>query len=386
MLVNFVITSRKRGIRAVKRSVLKFFKNIDERNSDNPLEERIFNSFCILMTLTAIVSGVGNYFIELPKWIVWYCFIGAIFGIYSYYLSKVRGRFKLAKLFFLANAYIGGAVIWFFDGGMDGPVSFYMLSLIVLSASLGGKSDFTLLSLNIALISALYFINHLRPELVSLYKTPNYRITDLIGTYATMGVLVYFIVNFLVKNYSKEKAKVEKQRKHLEKLNGELNRVASRDFLTGVLNRRRFIEFSECEIKKSYENKSSFTLVIMDIDNFKQINDSYGHYLGDEVLKEFTAIVRGNVRDSDLFGRLGGDEFILGLVDTDKNEAFRIAERIRMACSGSKLICDECSIKFTVSLGMAEVLSDYDLNLLIKKADKALYIAKNNGRNRVETS
>ncbi len=322
----------------MKGSVLKFFKNIDEQNSDKPLEERIFNGLCILMTLVAIVSGLGNYFIKLPKWIVWYCFIGAIFGIYSYYLSKFRGRFRLAKLFFLANTYIGGVVIWFFDGGMDGPVSFYMLSLIVLSASLGGKHDFIVLVLNIALISGLYVINHLRPSLVSLYKTPNYRITDLIGTYTTMAVLVYFTVNFLVKNYSKEKAKVEKQRKYLEKLNEELNKVASRDFLTGVLNRGKFIEFLERELKKTYATKSSFIFVIMDMDNFKQINDSYGHYVGDEVLKEFTDIVRRNIRDSDLFGRLGGDEFVLGLVDTDKNEAFRIADRIRMVCSESKLI------------------------------------------------
>jgi len=173
------------------------------------------------------------------------------------------------------------------------------------------------------------------------------------------------------------------KRKIMEK---ELERLATTDPLTGSKNRRSFLDLFEKEYQRSKRYNHNFALFMMDIDHFKTINDTFGHDMGDMVLKILVAQSYSVLRDSDIFGRWGGEEFIIMLPETDLTKASAAAERLRAVLSESKLVTDtKEEVHFTVSIGFT-VVTDKEATVheIIKKADHALYQAKHLGRNRVE--
>lgn len=159
------------------------------------------------------------------------------------------------------------------------------------------------------------------------------------------------------------------------KENGEI------DYLTKIYNRSKFYEVAEKELKSAKRYSYPVTLMMLDIDYFKKINDSYGHKWGDGVLKEMVGEISKNIRGTDVFARWGGEEFIFLLPHTEKSNAIKVAEKIRKVIDGSD---SEKLKEVTVSIGIAEVdLEDPDIDKIINLADKAMYRAKENGRNQV---
>lgn len=164
----------------------------------------------------------------------------------------------------------------------------------------------------------------------------------------------------------------------------ELEGIAWRDPLTSLLNRRAFAERYEGIRNKHQRSGGPLSLLIVDIDHFKEINDQHGHHTGDQVLKEIATILNDVIRPSDLVARWGGDEFLLLLSDTDMANAQLIAERIRnrIICSPElKSVTDK---GLTASIGVAEQRSGYNLDLHVQQADAGLYRAKKEGRNSVQ--
>ena len=172
-----------------------------------------------------------------------------------------------------------------------------------------------------------------------------------------------------------------------KKMQEELRRMATTDFLTGINNRRNFMELAEKEMNRSRRYKHPCSLLMLDIDHFKKINDTYGHSAGDKVLIEFCMVCLKELRENDVFGRIGGEEFAIVLVESDANKALFAAERIRQSVASNKMnYDDEAKINLTVSIGITEMLSGDDLNSIFERADTALYHAKESGRNRVKIS
>ena len=161
--------------------------------------------------------------------------------------------------------------------------------------------------------------------------------------------------------------------------------LAITDPLTGLYNIRHFFKLAEIEISKLKRYKKTCSCLMIDLDHFKNINDTYGHIVGDKVLIEIGKRIKEGIRDYDILARYGGEEFIILLPDTDLENAIAVAERIRKNIASSEIeINDEVKIPITVSIGVASANgSDIILDELIKKADRALYIAKNSGRNKV---
>lgn len=172
------------------------------------------------------------------------------------------------------------------------------------------------------------------------------------------------------------------KRKKMEK---ELEKLATTDSLTGVQNRRSFLQDFEQELTRCQRYEHKLALIMMDVDHFKNINDTYGHNTGDKVLKLLVAEIHGLLRSTDMFGRWGGDEFIVLLPESDIHQASTVAERIRGNLSKAEVVSDDgVLVRFTVSIGMTVVENrDGLLDDVIKKADKALYMAKQQGRDRV---
>ncbi len=168
----------------------------------------------------------------------------------------------------------------------------------------------------------------------------------------------------------------------LKRQERELTRMAWTDGLTGTLNRRRFMELSKIEFNRSIRHGRSLAVLVLDIDHFKKINDQHGHAAGDQVLVEIADRWRRTLRDHDLLGRLGGEEFGVLLSETHKGGAFRVAERLRSATQEQPVSYGENLIKVTVSIGIGKMDERYEsIDEMLMDADNALYNVKRNGRN-----
>ena len=171
-----------------------------------------------------------------------------------------------------------------------------------------------------------------------------------------------------------------------KKLERELDRLAHTDALTGLLNRRSFLEKSRAEWARFQRYPRALSTLMIDLDHFKGINDAHGHDAGDEVLRSFAETVSGMLRENDIFGRVGGEEFAIILPETELSTAALAAERIRKKLETTPILYGSKTIGATVSIGVAEAKDeDEDFTALLQRADQALYRAKNEGRNRVLT-
>jgi len=178
----------------------------------------------------------------------------------------------------------------------------------------------------------------------------------------------------------KTQLKLQELIKRLQNTKIELEQLASKDFLTGIYNRRSFEAFANALINSHKE----IALILIDIDHFKYINDTYGHLIGDEVIKYIVDRIRTLIRNDDLFARIGGEEFVILLPDTSLKEAKKIAEKLRDSIYKDNIVLNKLDINITISLGVASLTKDETLKDLLQKVDIALYKAKKNGRNRVE--
>lgn len=163
----------------------------------------------------------------------------------------------------------------------------------------------------------------------------------------------------------------------------QLVRLATTDPLTGLANRRKFMEAAAEEVERIRRYARPLCLLMLDIDHFKVINDTYGHDAGDEALRVFSNTVQANLRDTDLAGRLGGEEFAVLLVETDITGALDLANRLRQAVADIQMVVNDKEIRFTVSIGVSGFQPDDGVERLLHRADLALYEAKGRGRNQV---
>lgn len=162
------------------------------------------------------------------------------------------------------------------------------------------------------------------------------------------------------------------------------NQLATSDGLTGINNRRYFYEIAKSEFERCLRYKSPLSIIMIDIDHFKFINDNYGHAAGDQVLIQFVERVKRELRSTDILARYGGEEFIILLPETDIEEGTRVAERLRSITSQKPFDIKSAQPYITISLGVATVESDVSLlDVLIDRSDKALYESKQFGRDRV---
>jgi diguanylate cyclase (GGDEF)-like protein/PAS domain S-box-containing protein len=169
-----------------------------------------------------------------------------------------------------------------------------------------------------------------------------------------------------------------------KKAEQELVQLANTDFLTGAYNRRRFFEDMETELSRSKRSDRPAVLLMVDIDHFKRINDTYGHATGDAVLTHFAGLAMGTLRRADRFGRLGGEEFAFLLPETDMVHARQFADRFRCLVADTPARTRKGPISITISIGIADFgPGDITTDSIVARADAALYRAKESGRNRV---
>ncbi len=169
----------------------------------------------------------------------------------------------------------------------------------------------------------------------------------------------------------------------INKYHKKLERLADYDILTKIPNRRNFKDKFEHFLLLSKRNKQALSLLFLDLDDFKKINDSFGHKIGDDVLKEFSLILKQNIRQTDIYARWGGEEFIVAFIDTSADEAAHISNKIREAIQDSIIIKKLLHQSCTISCGITQCNNDDTIDSAVTRADKAMYDAKASGKNRV---
>ncbi len=203
------------------------------------------------------------------------------------------------------------------------------------------------------------------------------------STIAVILVLVFMRLTFQMKQHEfEQRIIIEERTAELETINQRLHELATTDELTDLPNRRVFIQSLEQEIERAHRYKHSFSVMFLDLDNFKHINDTLGHSAGDAALRHFASALKGSLRDSDMPGRMGGEEFGIILPNTDLKNGALLAERLRQNIEKSTVLYQGKKITFTASIGVAAYSEEMsNIDELLRKVDEALYEAKAEGRN-----
>lgn len=183
-------------------------------------------------------------------------------------------------------------------------------------------------------------------------------------------------INMVIKNRCE-------RNEHNRKLE-ELKNLSIQDDLTGLFNSRQFYRHISQEVERSNRYFRSLSLILMDVDNFKSLNDNYGHLCGDEILAGMGTIIKSAIRRQDTAYRYAGDEFTIILPETEMKKAVAVAERVRqMVESEAHLFSSPCRLNVTVSIGVVEYLTDEEIKSFVHRADSAMYAAKRKGRNKI---
>ncbi len=195
-------------------------------------------------------------------------------------------------------------------------------------------------------------------------------------------IFATLIAIFLVAHILGLRTQVQLRTKALMETNIKYQNEARTDALTGLPNRRHFMEVFARDVEQARRNEGILSVIMADIDHFKEVNDTYGHAAGDEALKRVAQVLRSNTRKGDFFARFGGEEFVISCPNTAEPEVKQLAERLRLDLKNTQVIFNGYTFSITISLGLTSLQSSDDEKQLLHRADLALYEAKLGGRNR----
>lgn len=215
-----------------------------------------------------------------------------------------------------------------------------------------------------------------RQQVLNNWLSIDYRQPEDKRLFWQLFLAVLLVLVVLIYRYRQ----VHSHNRNLRDLNTQLEQISQHDHLTGLANRYALHHRFNVEIDRVSQTQQRFSLIILDVDYFKTINDKFGHDIGDEVIKEFAVLLKSMVRESDLVGRWGGEEFMILCSQTSVYGAFQLAEQIRVGVESHVFTANQ---KITSSFGLSDYRQGETIGDTIKRADDALYRAKNNGRNQI---
>ena len=305
-------------------------------------------------------------------------------GIYAVIRSGLNKRLadpSLTSLQISVHATLGLYVMYFAG---DVRAAFLMLGLAVFSFGMFrlNTRGFAMLG---ALILSVYailivFLIQFKSDSINLER----ELLLWVAFAMTIGQFSVLagIVNSLRRNVSRKNEELARRYVELEAALQRISDMAIRDELTGVHNRRYLMERIAEESHRCTRNGSAFCIGMIDIDLFKRINDTYGHLSGDDVLRSVASIASKTLRETDFFGRYGGEEFVMVLTDTPLEAALITAERVRKKIEQLTFLDIDPTLRVTISIGVAEHDRKTDPAETLRRADEALYRAKGSGRNK----
>ena len=350
--------------------LLRVLTNNQRFSAGHPEYRRAYllNVVLVGMFCTCLIFSVLNLFFTGQTGIVILELGGAVFSLviflYFHKTDKVKSATLFTVLLFTA------VLLGFITLSQNCHNSLFWVSIYppIVYFMLGKKKGPILMGLFLAYLVLFFLLNRMRWEPAGF--DVGYVINVLSSTLALMCTIAYF-----------EHSRAESARV-LEKKNEELERLTVTDYLTGLYNRIKLDSVLSKEINKSMFTTYTFSLIMADLDYFKQINDEYGHVVGDRVLSDVANILKNNCREKDIIGRWGGEEFLIICPDTDIQEAQSLSERLLEEVAKYEY---KNGRHMTISFGVTQCRKGDTFDSVIKRADIAMYNAKAGGRCRVET-
>ncbi len=335
--------------------------------------------------LSLIVLWSYRTFVPKNMLLLW-ALAQTILIVARFFNSKTLGRHLKrnslrrahTQIAFFLVLIICSALLWnliLIGGTFYAPPSYEYFSFIIAMGLITGA----IMSLSPVIhIYFVYFSLLLVPQLIFfIWHNGGAHIAVLLGSI----VFIPYVLTLSMQSHKNLAATVLASERLRDSVD-ELHEITITDPLTGVYNRRYFFAISQNLIDLSMREKKDVSLLMLDIDYFKKINDTYGHQAGDEVLKQLSAEIDSMVRKSDVFARIGGEEFGLLLYGASRENSIRIAQKICIIIEEKSFLFDEVLIPVTLSIGLAALDEQMNtLDLLFKQADVNLYKAKDSGRN-----
>lgn len=301
-------------------------------------------------------------------------------------LSILLISYSLITILFLCSVFIWKIFpICFIDGSGLTPfkiISEYLIIAILFVSLLLLFNNRHLFDSKIYHLISLAIIFTMLSEFTFTQYVNNYGFTNALGHYFKIGSFYLIYVIIIKKGIQEPYDIIFREMKQSEtalfELNGRLKELAIRDSLTGLFNHGYLYEFLNNEEKRFQRSQQTFSILMIDIDHFKQINDIHGHVSGDEILRELGGVLKSHLRDSDLIGRYGGEEFLAVLIDTPAVIAYNVAEKIRKTVEKHEF---SNGLSITLSIGVAEYTGT-SISDVVNQADSKMYDSKQAGRNR----
>lgn len=305
---------------------------------DDPITPPLLLGFAILLAVNSVI-----YLLAGHKTLQRRAFIALITVLFTYLAVHAVED--------------GSAIIWLFAYP---PIIFYI-----------SESRVGVLACSAGFAAVILLFSPLGDFLFEPPHSTSFRIT-------MVAVLGFEMVTCYILDQSRRRSKLG-----LLKLAAQFEYAAKHDALTGLANRREALEQLEMEYQRYLRNGRPFSVMLMDIDLFKSVNDNYGHHVGDELIVLVAGTLREQSRKVDTLARWGGEEYLVLLPETTEKEALQTANRIRQAIAATSINTDQVVVQATISVGVATMRGAESIDRLLQRSDEALYRAKSSGRNRV---
>lgn len=300
-------------------------------------------------------------------------FIMLVLMSVSFFMKEIAVNRIICSLFL--NFFMFPVLFWVTGGVNCGMVFYFILGLSVAALILEGKCRITVLTLTLIFDSVNLHLGFKYPE-IAYPLSYEERWMDSISSFVIVAVFIIAVILIMSMEYQKEHDKVVKNAE-------KLNQQAITDNLTKLYNQRYLSEAID-KIIQAYEGKTGcVSIILMDIDDFKIVNDTYGHLRGNQVLIRFASILKEKAGEKYLAARYGGEEFIMVLPGLNRTEALQFAEMIRLDVYHDKILSELTQDRFSISVGVVQYKNDMPADEWIRQADQNLYTAKANGKNRV---
>jgi diguanylate cyclase (GGDEF)-like protein len=359
-------------------------------DASTPLAHTVFRRFTLVFVVVVALLTVANYIVGQPWFVTGQLMLTLAVQCGALLLARIERYFFVARLLALVNVYVMCLMQWFFNAGINGPSAIVFLCICLFSLCIFSRGRVILALLNVALFLMTLMMSELQPQWVQPYGEPMQRLIDHGAGYVIGAVYVTLLMVTVLSAYQSEQRKSQDMHDVVVRQNAQLlaekekfERLSSVDALTSIANRRHLQQRLGEELARCQRAGQVLSVVLLDVDHFKQINDRYGHQAGDAILVELAHRLNLVLRQEDVLGRWGGEEFLIVLPGLDCVRARVVAERLRIAVSAVRFEWVNQSIAVTISLGVDEIARGDSIDTLVSRADLHLYEAKSAGRNRV---
>jgi diguanylate cyclase (GGDEF)-like protein len=340
-------------------------------------KERVYYIFLSIGLVSACLSFISGLIADLNQYGLYACLFCSVYILIIFIDSLITHNFKRNSLFLCIgfNFFIF-PLNYIYSGGNDGGMPIYFLmGIFGINLLLTGRLCLIMSLLSMMGYISLIFYSYFHPDIILPYTNKFSATIDMTFGLVSVSLLIGTAVSSLMHQY-------EIEHKKSNSLNRQLHEFAIKDPLTNLYNRRYLKKELQLYIELAKDQKHALSIILFDIDFFKNINDTYGHPIGDEVLRSLSGILLAETRSHDIISRYGGEEFLLVLFDTRIDVAQQIADRIRSIVARTKLSL-QIPYHITLSGGVSEYTSDMTIEEFIAAADDNLYKAKYAGRNQI---